>query len=108
VATTGDKFTAGESEQRRVVSKSDDSRTLTLDQPLALSITRVVGSGADTLAYSARAPSSVHCRSLSTSPRTTMNSRLLSQYLKIKEQYSTIQNQYNKLDADLIKKESKC
>lgn len=52
IATTGDKFSPGESEVRTIVSKSGDNKTLTLDQPLAhehLSIIRTVtdGSGAN-------------------------------------------------------------
>lgn len=35
IATTGDKFSPGESEVRTIVSKSSDNRTMTIDQPLA-------------------------------------------------------------------------
>ncbi len=58
IATTGDKFSPGESEQRRVISKSADNRTLTLNEPLQfehLSVIREVGSDTDRQAIEIRA-----------------------------------------------------
>ncbi len=46
IATTGDKFSVGQTEVRTIVGKSDDNRTLLLDKPLQfehLSVKRTVG-----------------------------------------------------------------
>ncbi len=46
IATTGDKFSVGQSEVRTIVGKSGDNRTLLLDEPLQfehLAVKRSVG-----------------------------------------------------------------
>ena len=52
IATTGNKFSIGQSESRNIISKSADNKTLTLDKPLEfehLSEKRTVGSGTKTI-----------------------------------------------------------
>jgi hypothetical protein len=58
IATTGDKFSPGESEVRTIVAKSSDNTTLILDSPLEfthLCEIRTIGNGSNTVKLYVRA-----------------------------------------------------